>query len=63
MSWRISSKWTKWIKHSPIENSCQIFSPYGKNNPVGFFSHGICHGTANGSENPTKIPWFFYVLK
>jgi hypothetical protein len=29
-----SSKWTKWIKHSPIENSCGIFSPYAKNNPV-----------------------------
>jgi hypothetical protein len=33
VSGRISSKW---IKHSPIENSCGIFSPYGKNNPVGF---------------------------
>jgi hypothetical protein len=32
------------------------FSPYGKNNPIGFFSRGIFHETANGSENPTKIP-------
>jgi hypothetical protein len=37
VSGRISSKWTKWIKHSPIENPCGIFLPYGKNNPVGFF--------------------------
>jgi hypothetical protein len=55
----ICSKWTKWIKHSPIENSCGIFSPYGKINPVGFFPRGIFHGTANGSENPTKITWGF----
>jgi hypothetical protein len=34
---RISYKWTKWIKHSPIKNSCGMFSPYRKNNPVGYF--------------------------
>jgi hypothetical protein len=59
MSGRISPKWTKWGKHSQIENACGIFSPYGKNNPIGLFSRGIFHGTANRSENPTKIPWGF----
>jgi hypothetical protein len=36
------------------------FLPYGKNNPIGFFfSHGIFHGTADRSENPTGIPGGF----
>jgi hypothetical protein len=35
------------------------FFPYGKNNTIEFFSRGIFHETANGSENPTKIPWGF----
>jgi hypothetical protein len=30
------------------------FSPYGKNNPIGFFIPWDFHGTAYGSENPTK---------
>jgi hypothetical protein len=58
-SGRIFPKWTKWGKHSQIENDCGFFSPYGKNNPIGFFSRGIFHGTANRSKNPIKIPWGF----
>jgi hypothetical protein len=27
VSGRISPKWTKWGKHSQIENACGIFSP------------------------------------
>jgi hypothetical protein len=49
----------KWGKHSQIENACGIIFPYGENNPIGFFSRGIFHGTANRSKNPTKIPWGF----
>jgi hypothetical protein len=64
VSGRISPKWTKWGKHSQIEHACGIFfSPYRKSNHIGFFfSRGIFHGTANRSENPTKIPWGFFLF-
>jgi hypothetical protein len=35
------------------------FSPYGKNNPIGFFLPWDFSWTTNGSENPTEIPWGF----
>jgi hypothetical protein len=37
VSGKISPKWTKWGKHPQIKHACGIFSPYGKNNPIGFF--------------------------
>jgi hypothetical protein len=52
VSGRISPKWTKWGKFNiPKLNMLKgYFLPYGKNYPIGFFSRGIFHGTANRSE-------------
>jgi hypothetical protein len=30
VSGKISPKWTKWEKHSQIENACGVFLPMGK---------------------------------
>jgi hypothetical protein len=57
VSGRISPKWGK---HSQIENPCGIFSPYGKNNPIGFFPLvGFFMGKLIGLKTPPKKPWVF----
>jgi hypothetical protein len=45
-----------------MENACGIFSPYGKNNPIDFFSCGIFVGLLIGVKTHQN-PMGFYVLK
>jgi hypothetical protein len=62
MGFLANSEWENFSQMGEIFPNLKClrdFSPYGKNNPIGFFSRGIFHGTPNGSENPTEIPWGF----
>jgi hypothetical protein len=55
VSGKISQKWTKWGKHSQIENACGIFLPMGKIIRMGRKSHHLmervyAHLSKNGSR-------------